>query len=347
MMEECDADFREEILADFNEHFEQGKMKGRSEEEIAASLGDVRELIEELKQEQHQRSEKKQKAKDSAEFRRVRVQGLTADVIVRPSQKDQVEYVLSDRGAQVNIHNYLIEETIHGDELLIEVKRRTHRLFNFDFANLILQVSLPQTLDSAVLQSVSGKVDLERIELAQLECKSTSGAIEVVDCSGDLKAVTVSGEITIQKHDGGRLELSTTSGDIEIQGNDFTMIRMNSLSGDIEVDCQHAEMIQMNSLSGDLQFQGAAKNISGNTKSGDVEISCEEAEAIKLESLSGDVELCLPDCTGMQCALKTLSGDVDIDLSQPYQFKRNYLIFGDESCVVSLKTLSGDITLRD
>lgn len=348
MLMDTDEEFRNDILNDFDEHFEQGKMKGRSEEEIAESLGDVSELIEELKTEQKNR-QKKEESKNTSdnEFERIEIHGLSADVYVSPAQSKELNYVLTDRSARVNIHNYIVEERVSGKTLIIEVKQKEHRLFNFDFANLVLEVQLPASLSFASIQSVSGDVEAQALFIPKIEMKSTSGSLSIQQCSGAIQATTLSGEIEVRHVTEAKLSLNSTSGDINVHAANLTMLTATTMSGDVDAYCEHAQMVKLGSVSGDVKFNGAAVNLACSSKSGDVDAHCFHAEAVKLESISGDIDLCVPDSTGMQCVLKTISGDVDIDLAQPYQYRKNYLVFGDEGCAISLKTISGDIAIKD
>lgn len=349
MLMDSDADFRNDILNDFNEHFEQGIAKGRTEDEIAESLGDVSELIQELKVEKRKKTEQKNIQRDEVtpDIKKVQILGLSAEVKVRPAVDNQIDYVLNDSSARVNVHNYIVEERVKGDELIIEVKPKERRLFFLDFVDLHLDVKLPNYLTHALIDSISGDIDIDDLAIENLEVRTKSGNVLVQRSQGNLTVKAISGDIDVKSADNGTVDLETTSGDIDLRAHHVKAIRAHAMSGDVEVEVETTEMAQLESLSGDLSIRGFVKNLSCDTKSGDVDAHCPGVEAAKLDSISGDVELIIPNCPGMKCSCKTISGDVDIDLNEAYDFHKSVVTFGDQSTIISLKSISGDITVGD
>ena len=167
-----------------------------------------------------------------------------------------------------------------------------------------------------------------------------------VECAVD--AQTVSGEISIEGV-RGPLEVQSVSGDValvDIQGP----MRIKSVSGD--VDCRrYVGHLEGNTVSGDVTIVAAALRSSQlHTVSGDVLIDgrLDPRKEHRFKSISGDVELALsdPDAT---IEYKTASGDVECQLPARIarRGRKEYsVVLGAGGARVGVKTVSGDLTVH-
>lgn len=341
------AEDRNEILRDFEEHFKQGLLEGKTEEEIARSLGDTSEWIEELKQYRHTTNKHQELIPiPNHGVNHIKIESVAANVIVGSSSDGQIHYELTDKKARVNIHNYYVDEFSDQDSLSLKVIQKQKKLFNFDAFNLTLKVEVPDSMKSVQITTVSGEIMIADLSSEKFDIQTTSGEIYLKQLNGLCVVKTVSGEIRCEAMKSN-LSLKTVSGDIAVSDSFGDMIQAKTISGELGfTDCS-LRMITFDTLSGDIEFEGVAENIDAKSKSGDISVSARGLQAFKVDSVSGDVDVNLLDCQGLSCVLKTVSGDVDLDLSVPYRYMRNLLKFGDESCASSIKTISGDITIKN
>jgi hypothetical protein len=166
------------------------------------------------------------------------------------------------------------------------------------------------------------------------------------ECAID--AQTVSGEISIEGV-RGPLEVQSVSGDVRLEDIQGPM-RLKSVSGD--VDCRrYVGHLEGNTVSGDVTIVGAAlRSILLHTVSGDVSVEgrLDPRKEHRFKSISGDVELALsePDAT---IEYRTASGDVECDLPARIvrRGRKEYsVVLGAGQARIAVKTVSGDLTVH-
>ncbi len=348
LLNDLEENNKNELLRDFEQHFDQGIMMGRSEEEIAETLGDVRLLAEELKLTVDQPSIKEETIKPipNGTINRIKVSGLSADINVRRSNDENINYDFYDTNSNANIHNYYVNENVHGDELVLEVIQKEKRLFNFDFGRLVLDVYVPSLIEGSY-HSFSGNIEVHQIDCQNLECKSASGDVEIVDGAGNLKASSSSGDIDVSGSNFNRVYLSSVSGDVEFECKLADEIIAKSKSGNVEIECSLVKRCDLDSISGDCQFKGKVSAIQAASKSGNIEVDCGITDMLNLSSISGDIDVFVRDITGISGDCKTVSGDVNLKLRDGYHYNHKHLSYKDESCKMNCRTVSGDITIKD
>ena len=159
----------------------------------------------------------------------------------------------------------------------------------------------------------------------------------------------------------------TVSGDLDVHGTRGPT-QVESVSGDVNLaDVQGP--LRIKSVSGDVQCTDYVGSVEGSSVSGDVEIRG-RVHVCELHTVSGDISIDLePEAGGRESRLKTISGDVDVGLitsscvceyhtasgdlvsETPARILREgrkdrTVIIGDGRSRLSVKTVSGDLTLR-
>src|SRR5688572_8427015 len=145
------------------------------------------------------------------------------------------------------------------------------------------------------------------------------------------------------------IDAQTVSGEISIEDVRGPM-RIKSVSGD--VDCRrYVGHLEGNTVSGDVTIAGAAlRSTLLHTVSGDVSIEgrLDPRKEHRFKSISGDVELALsePDAT---IEYRTASGDVECDLPARIvrRGRKEYsVVVGPGQARIAVKTVSGDLTVH-
>lgn len=166
------------------------------------------------------------------------------------------------------------------------------------------------------------------------------------ECAVD--AQTVSGEVSIEGV-RGPLEVQSVSGDVHVDDIQGPM-RLKSVSGDVECR-RYVGHLEGNTVSGDVTIAAAALRSSLlHTVSGDVSIEgrLDPRKEHRFKSISGDVDLALsdPDAT---IEYKTASGDVECELPARIarRARKEYsVVLGSGQARVAVKTVSGDLTIH-
>jgi len=163
-----------------------------------------------------------------------------------------------------------------------------------------------------------------------------------------IESQTVSGELSIEGV-RGPIEVQTVSGDVrleDVQGP----LRLKSVSGD--VDCRsYVGHLEGNTVSGDITIAAArVRSIQLHTVSGDVLVEgrLDPRREHRFKTISGDVELALsePDAT---IDFRTASGDVECQLPARIarRGRKEYsIVVGSGEGRITVKTVSGDLTIH-
>lgn len=326
-LSEFDFDFTNEILSDFNEHFEQGLLAGKSEEEIVESLGDIQAFIDELKKENIQPAKKALVLNEQHNIDCLLIQAGKADVELDYRNQSEISYELRDEYAKVNIHNYQVIEKIQGNCMNLQVIQKEKPFFNFEYAGLVLKVTLPNFMEQIKVEALSGDIQIHDLTAEQFILSSTSGDIDAYALNGNIKAEAFSGDISLTASCAENLILKSKSGDISLAKNSI-------------------EKTKADTVSGDISFKGKTACIVASSISGDIKADIDGLNSANIKSTSGDISLNLLHCTGLQASVKSLSGEVSFNLSDAYCFNDSILNYKDESCIMKLETLSGDIDIQ-
>lgn len=157
---------------------------------------------------------------------------------------------------------------------------------------------------------------------------------------GDIKVTTSSGDINISNLSPKSLTLSTASGDIDISNSNYNYLSINTSSSDIHLNNINAlKETKLSSNSGLIEFTGNPGALSCTNTSGDINVHIKDTlNNTSLSNISGDISLSFPENSGYKINYETLSGE--------FNSPNNNLSTGDESSIINLRTVSGDINIR-
>jgi len=179
------------------------------------------------------------------------------------------------------------------------------------------------------------------------------------------KRFRVDFEITVPRETA--VNAQTVSGDLDLQGTRGPA-RVESVSGDVNIADVQGPM-RIKSVSGDVQCTDYVGSVDGSSVSGDVDIRG-RVHACELHTVSGDISVDLePEVGGRDSRLKTISGDVevgmltssciceyhtasgDLEVEAPARIiregrKDRTVIIGDGQSRLTVKTVSGDLTIK-
>jgi len=174
--------------------------------------------------------------------------------------------------------------------------------------NKRLVVSVPETLKSVYVNSVSAEVYLRNIDIT------------------------------------GKLEIDTVSGDISVENSESAYVLMDTTSGEQSFNGE-CKSIEMNAVSGNCSFVGSCADLNFSSTSGDFigEFTKLPGE-IEIDTTSGDSELDFPEEPDFELEFDTVSGDFFCDL--PLIYGDGEYRCGSGKCEIGFDSTSGDLRIK-
>jgi len=253
---------------------------------------------------------------------RLRGQNVSGEIAIRVGESNQVRVVAHKRvkGGSADRAKRLLENVevrieqqgndIFVEPHLYEQERSWLDLFRGKRFRVDFEITVPR--ETAVnAQTVSGDFDLNGTR-GPARVESVSGDVNIADVQGPMRLKSVSGDVQCTDYVGA-IEGSSVSGDVDIRGR-VRACELHTVSGDISVDL-------------------------------DPEAGGRES---RLKTISGDVEVGLRS-SSCYCDYHTASGDLECD--EPARIiregrKDRTIIIGDGRSHLSVKTVSGDLTIK-
>nr|WP_295683608.1 DUF4097 family beta strand repeat-containing protein [uncultured Lachnoclostridium sp.] len=321
-----EKDLAREILEDYEEHFEMGLKKGKTEEQICEELGDINEIAKELEglEKEHSsntnedentttHTEWKQEKTEGVNIKDIIVDALFADVIVIPSGSNQINLNYVNYGDQKQQLMYEFQSWQEGDRIFAKVIRKET---NFGFFNYIktprmkIEVRIPEYFPNLHLTSTSGDMRLNGSKSNEVVVSTMSGDIELQNYHAKyMQLQSQSGDVNLQNSNGETLRCNSTSGDLRLAAVNYKEFSLDTSSGDVQVNRVESQNVICKSKSGDIYFRDSKINkVDSKTLSGDVTIVNVMADSFSIQSTSGDVRA--ESSSISDFSLQSISGDV-------------------------------------
>lgn len=355
-------EFRNEIMDSFMQHFEDAKAEGKSDEEIIAGLGSIDEVLQNI---ENYDQVKTTNLSDS--FRELssglgNIGRIVKDIFrdlssgasftfsfsADDNDYEEVEdwYGVSDILFDSSMSDCDISVT-RGDTLRysfttnrpedadLKIERRDERLYLSIERNIRLvptvssrlKLQIPEEIRNVYLNGVSGDISINDINL---------GNIVVNSVSGDLEMQEVSGNQCVYK---------ATSGDLDVNDCHLSQLSIDTTSGDVEIHESECDLM-IKTTSGDCDITSHRGRILVEAISGDIEIEMENASEISCNTKSGDIDLEISD-GNFTAEVSTISGDISTHGLPSVRKNRGHYLVGNGKAGIVLRTLSGDVTIRD
>lgn len=333
-----DKEYVDEIIRDYEEHFQDALAQGKREEEICDSLGSPEDVIQEIQELLGERQnvsneiarpfteteevpfQKFQQEWESSQefgqqiFHKICFQAGATDVKIIPSM-DGHFHIYTEEPSDLKYLEYKIQENTYYGRVC---SRREGSITGINllrgfFGRLVEQVILeiPQGIEELCVEALSGDICAEQISVTAMSLSSFSGDIEAE-------------EIHCQS-----ISLSTKSGDIETKRIYAQSMAAETISGDVKYKQVHTHVFTCNTTSGD--FSG--KHL--------------DSQSVYAKTVSGDGKLHL-DCQGEPCyaCTKTVSGDMKVKGAVMVSSLEFQNIRVEEGRKVFLSSVSGDGTIK-
>ncbi len=173
-------------------------------------------------------------------------------------------------------------------------------------------------------------LDIEVPRTARVNVRTLSGDVDATGIEGASQWASASGDLRL-RIEGGAVAAESMSGDITVDSAASIEVSVVSVSGDVRIRAPELLGLRVSTTSGDVDVVGALAPGSEH----------------RVNAVSGDVQL----ATGSEVRLEaqTLTGDVRSTVKHRAEGGRGRrtIIVGDGHVRVSVRTMSGDVRLRD
>lgn len=329
-----DRSFIEEILDNYEEHFDAGLRNGRTEQEICDELGAVENLmkdIEDMLGDMDIRTHELEKftaiepgQNEYGNISHIELALVSMGVKLMPSQDNQLHVYLEGEGDK----SKYIEESISNDKYYAKEMKMSGRnneklvrlffLGGFERSKTLI-VEAPKKLEMIKIKTLSGDLDLRDVCTEALNLESLSGDILL----NNIKATTSL--------------IKSSSGDINLNNAEGNEMLVQSMSGDIELQNVAAQESGFSSISGDVNLkQVKAVKAKVKTTSGDVRISNGEFDNFDFNGTSGDMN---GTFFTKNVYARTISGDIKMNVE-----RRGRKLFANAKSVSGSVRIQSDIT---
>ena len=384
-LETFGRELQEEILEDYIQHFAEGEKQGKSEEEIIGELGNIEDMVQEMIQDRPEmdaanirwEEEPEKKFTYSEEFKEVVLKGCVADVIVEPSEdqklhveyknnkniSSQLKYEFCQRQenggyyGEVKLREGEDDSQVDKGELIkIKLFGRTIISYgnasNFGGENhsITLIVKIPKGMPKLNASVTSGDIRISELELEELKGTSASGNINIAGTATEVVSLqTASGDINIVDGKIQHGKLSTASGNVNMSNTNIQFGKFTTASGNISLKEGNCGEVKCTTASGNIQMKTNSENCECGTASGNIKMKTTGGlKQATLTTASGNVQFGLEDATGVEAAVKTISGNAKVSWKDETKItaKKGTFRYGDGACKVTIKSGSGNINIQ-
>ncbi|HJF32794.1 MAG TPA: DUF4097 family beta strand repeat-containing protein [Sporosarcina psychrophila] len=323
------AEERNDIIKDIQEYFINGREDGKSESEIATSLGSPESIANELltsysfvNKEVDVQSSNEVITIENDRFTTIDINVQHGALFVRPSNNTitTVELIGSNEKLQLTAE-------VVGDTLFVRLKNLRHWLFmfNFNMKAVTLNVFIPTKLyQSIAMKTDNGRISAEKLLGKKIDANTDNGKIQL----REIAATTLTAET-----DNGRIEIDKVQADL---------LRTKTDNGRIEMRHVDADSIAVESDNGRIELEHVSGSIVGSTDNGRITLQTDSLDRnIDLQTDNGSIVIQSSiEPKNVSIHAKTGHGKVDI-----FGDRNSRTVIGAGEHTIRLKSDNGRITV--
>lgn len=328
---------RNDILQDIREYFSNGRDDGKTETEIASSLGSPSKIATELldaypfEELQATHGASRLSTSPSTEvitiqddsFTKVDIDVFHGALSVFPSNNAETKIELINSNDKLEFSADVFEDTLR---IRLKKKGLWLFIFNFNTKEVALNVFIPKKLYQSIsMKTDNGRIKAEKLIGKSIEARTDNGRIELTELAATtLNAETDNGRIEISKVQSDRLKAMTDNGRVIMRH--------------VEADSIHAE-----SDNGRIEFDQVEGELFAITDNGRITLAAEHLDRnIDFETDNGSIEITSSHKpTNATIHAKTGHGRIDV-----YGDRNARTRFGAEEYQIRLKSDNGRITVK-
>lgn len=380
-LEKFGNELQQEIMEDYRQHFAEGEAEGRSDAEIIQELGNIEDMIQELRytEAEAQPVESGEAATQAQSGQGCGEGGSAAQGVEGAAQDSGAEGQnaeaeqpsgSNDKAGTGNFKGAVLKTGV-ADIVLVQSEddavhvdyrndgsaedKMKYEFYQYEKDGVFYAgVRRNKNYNDGTQRSFSiGPTTItfhNNFNIGSRNAKIVLTA-RVPEKIPEVKMETSSGNIEVSKLTAVRVKGVTASGDMSVSGSVLEKLEVTTASGDIKISDVEAEKQDLTTASGDIRMK-RVKNCKANLVTASGDVSCTEmtSEKIDVKTASGDVDL---KADAGQYHLVTASGDIDLDAAVAPEKVEANTVSGDidllmkavEGAEVKVNSRSGDITI--
>ncbi|MFS0574555.1 DUF4097 family beta strand repeat-containing protein [Sporosarcina sp. 179-K 3D1 HS] len=231
---------RDDIVQDIREYFTEGREDGKTDEELADSLGSPQEIAKELLA-HYPLSETERLSDPTTEvisisddrFSKADIQIQHGSLHVMPTDSSITTIELI--GASEKL---FLSAEVHGETLRVRLKNRRRWMFLFPFKPVHLHVKIPQKIyQSIMMKTENGRITGEKLLIKQINAQTSNGRIHLSEsAASSLIAVSGNGRIELANIQSDEVRAKTDNGRVEMRNIDAERVSAESDNGRIVLE---------------------------------------------------------------------------------------------------------------
>lgn len=319
-----------DIIQDIREYFTNGREDGKSDNEIAASLGSPQIIAEELqasysfsKNEVEVTPINKIITISDNLFTNIDINVNYGSIVVSPSDSSVTIVELIGWDEKLQLSAEVIEDT-----LFVRLKGLRHWLFmlHFNFKAVTLNVMIPMKLyQSIAMKTDNGRISAKKLLAKKIQVNTDNGAVQLIEIAATtLSAETDNGRIEIDKVQVEQITAKTDNGRIEMRNVDAVSITTETDNGRIVLEHVSGSIVGSTDNGRiNVQTDSIDRNMDLQTDNGSILIeSSERAENVTIHA-------------------KTSHGKIDV-----FGERNSRTVIGAGEHTIRLKSDNGRITVK-
>ncbi len=369
----CDSELRTEILEGYEEHFKNGLLEGKTEEEICTELGDVEEFINEIPaeynvlpaktttipsdQSDHDYEHEFPNNYSADGINSVIIEskpssGSSADITITKSNNhtigiDGPTYEDSGFKCLVTLENNTCYIRISNDRPI--VTSILHKIFKHSEADF--HISIPEAIKTVKAGSTCGDMDIQNCNVDDFNITLSCGDFNINNCVAATAAFTsYNGDGDINNCEFTNIKFVTSNGDIDSQNLKSDIASFTTSNGDIDFENVISNDLHARSSKGDVTISGSITKITATSSMGDVDVTnfSDCCVSCDIRSSMGDIDYTCENNNGFVASCKTSMGDVDVTYNGQNIKKGADKLYhaGYEVTKINMSTSMGDICLK-
>jgi len=329
-LKQLPSEERNDILQDIREYFTNGREDGKTEREIANSLGSPSKIADELLSSY---SFVENDVPDEIGDKLITLQNNTytnvdinvqhGSLVVRPSNNTVTTVELVGPNEKLELSAEII-----GNTLTIQLKNLRHWLFmfNFNLKAVTLNVFIPKRVyETFAMKSDNGRIDVEKLLGKKVTVATDNGRIQLNEIAAStLTAETDNGRITLDKIQAENIKTETDNGRIEMEHVE-------------------ADTIFTKSDNGRIVLEDVNGSITGKTDNGRITLETTSLDRnIDFQTDNGSILVQTKDePTNVSIHAKTGNGKIDV-----FGERNSRTVIGAGENIIRLKSDNGRITVK-
>ncbi|MGM9970550.1 MAG: DUF4097 family beta strand repeat-containing protein [Anaeroplasma sp.] len=242
---------KDEILSKYKKRYDFGLEAEMPEEKIEEMLGNPKEIVEKLKDENSSVDYDFTTSELKKGYNLI-VKTISADIIIKESKDDKIHTFFES----IDLDCYEVKNNTK-EGVYIAFKKTKYFSLNRKTDGLIT-IEIPQNrfFDKIYISSTSGDIKFNQLKSASAEFFIVSGDLSFSSLSSDrIWLHTVSGDINGNTVYTKEIDLNSVSGDISINKVSSELIRIDTVSGDVKIDTSIGNL-KVTSVTGDVIIDG-------------------------------------------------------------------------------------------